>query len=240
MASTSSTRPSYDVFISYRGKNIRDGFVSHLLNAFQQKQINAFLDENHCKGEDISPALLATIEESYVSVVIFSQNYADSSWCLDELVKILGCRKTLGQLVLPVFYHVDPTDVQELTGNFGEAFTIAKHGEELKGCLDRVEQWCHALMEISNIKEWDSRNFKFESKLVAKIVNDVWEKLGCFSSSDSPIDNLVGLESPVMKAESLLSIESTDNKRVIGIWGMVGIDRTTITNEVYSRKLIQI
>ncbi|KAJ9158900.1 hypothetical protein P3X46_024443 [Hevea brasiliensis] len=196
MASTSSTRPSYDVFISYRGKDIRDGFVSHLFNAFQQKKINTFLDENLCKGEEISPALLAAIEESYVSVVIFSDNYADSSWCLNELVKILECRKTLGQIVLPVFYHVDPTDVQELTGNFGKAFTIAKHGEELKGCLDRVEQWRHALMEISIITEWDSRNFKSESKLVVKIVNDVWEKLGCFSSSDSPIDNLVGLESP--------------------------------------------
>ncbi|KAF2319817.1 hypothetical protein GH714_019350 [Hevea brasiliensis] len=48
-----------------------------------------------------------------------------------------------------------------------------------------------------------------EFKLVVKIVNDVWEKLGCFSSSDSPIDNLVGLESPALGNLKLLDLTSS-------------------------------
>ncbi|XP_057990188.1 disease resistance protein RLM3-like [Hevea brasiliensis] len=151
----------YDVFISFRGKDVRYGFLSHLSSALHQKQIHAFTDENLRKGEDISPALLKIIQESSVSIVIFSAYYADSPWCLDELVKILECKETLGQLVLPVFYQVDPTDVQELTGNFGKAFTLAKHGEQVKGRLNKVDGWKHALIEISNLSGWDSRNIKY-------------------------------------------------------------------------------
>ncbi|CAK7328825.1 unnamed protein product [Dovyalis caffra] len=42
--------------------------------------------------------------------------------CVDELVKILECKMKYGQIVLPIFYHVDPSDVDEQTGSFGNAF----------------------------------------------------------------------------------------------------------------------
>ncbi|XP_043816662.1 disease resistance protein RLM3-like [Manihot esculenta] len=161
MASTSSsTSPcKYDVFINFRGE-IRYGFLSHLSTAFHQKQIHAFTDENLHKGEEISPSLLKIIQESCVSIVIFSENYADSPWCLDELVKILECKESLGQLVLPVFYHVDPTHVQQLTGNFGKAFGKSVHGEQVEGRLHKVDAWRHALMEVSNLSGWDSQDVK--------------------------------------------------------------------------------
>jgi hypothetical protein len=36
-------------------------------------------------------------------------------------VKILDCRKNRGQIILPVFYEVDPFHVQHQLGSYAEA-----------------------------------------------------------------------------------------------------------------------
>jgi hypothetical protein len=53
------------------------------------KNILTFIDNDLRRGEEISPSLVKAIEDSMLSVIIFSQNYASSKWCLDELLKIL-------------------------------------------------------------------------------------------------------------------------------------------------------
>ena len=80
---------NYDVFLSFRGET-RNNFTSHLYEALRQKGIYAFLDDDKLeRGKAISRELLKAIEGSRCSVVILSSDYASSSWCLDELVKIL-------------------------------------------------------------------------------------------------------------------------------------------------------
>ena len=160
MASTSSTTPpqwEYDVFLSFRGKDTRYGFVSNLFEALCQEQIITFIDEDLDRGEEVSLALLQTIEKSHISIVIFSKNYAESPWCLDELVKITECRKLKGQIVLPVFYEINPTDVQELTGSYGDA--LLKHQEQFKDCI--VESWGKALKETSKMSGFVSWSLQF-------------------------------------------------------------------------------
>ncbi|KAL5541329.1 hypothetical protein UlMin_044589 [Ulmus minor] len=84
--------PKHDVFISFQGEDARNNFTSHLYSALSGKQIKAYIDEVSLeKGDTISPALLEAITE--ISIIIFSKNYASSSWCLDELVHILKCKK---------------------------------------------------------------------------------------------------------------------------------------------------
>ncbi|RVW15039.1 Disease resistance-like protein DSC1 [Vitis vinifera] len=85
-SSSSSTHQwKYDVFLSFRGEDTRKSFTDHLHTALCQKGINTFMDDQLRRGEQISPALLNAIEESRFSIIIFSDNYASSSWCLDEL-----------------------------------------------------------------------------------------------------------------------------------------------------------
>ncbi|XP_052183213.1 disease resistance protein RPV1-like isoform X1 [Diospyros lotus] len=149
----------YDVFLSFRGTDTRNGFVDHLYFALHQKGIFTFKDDLKLeRGDSISPALLKSIEESRLALVIFSENYASSKWCLEELVKILECQKTRGLTVLPIFYKVDPSDLRKQRGSVGEAFAIHERdsGEE-KG-KQKVQRWRNALMEAANISGWDSEN----------------------------------------------------------------------------------
>ncbi|KDP38827.1 hypothetical protein JCGZ_04984 [Jatropha curcas] len=145
---TPSELNNYDVFINFRGKDIRDRFLPFLFESLKEKGIHTFKDENLQKGTEITPALKQTIQESCISIVIFSKNYADSPWCLDELVVINECREKSGQRVLPVFYRVDPTDVQELRGPFARA--LARLLKDHSDSSHNLGGWCHALKTISN------------------------------------------------------------------------------------------
>ena len=157
-SSSSSThqRRSYDVFLSFRGEDTRYGFTSHLYGALHKQGIYTFVDDDLQRGEEISEELLKTIERSTISVVVFSKNYAESHWCLDELVKIMQCR-TNGQLVLPVFYKVDPSEVRNQRGNFGVALT--KYEEKFK---NKVQSWRTALKEAANLS-----GFHYDYRLVS-------------------------------------------------------------------------
>ncbi|KDO40705.1 hypothetical protein CISIN_1g0060181mg, partial [Citrus sinensis] len=115
MASSSSSinmipHPKHDVFLSFRGKDVRHNFVSHLNAALCREKIETFIDDKLNRGNEISPSLSSAIEGSKISIVIFSEGYASSRWCLNELVKILESKNKYGQIVVPVFYLVDPSD----------------------------------------------------------------------------------------------------------------------------------
>ena len=93
-SSPNATQKKYHVFISFRGEDTRKTFTSHLYHAFSLKKIIAYIDEESLKkGDEISPALLEAIEDSMISVIILSENYASSRWCLDELNHILRCKE---------------------------------------------------------------------------------------------------------------------------------------------------
>jgi len=106
-----------------------------------------FDDQRIERGQTISPELTRGIRESRISIVVLSKNYASSSWCLDELLEILKCKEDIGQIVMTVFYGVDPSDVRKQTGEFGIRFseTCARKTEEEK------QKWSQALNDVGNI-----------------------------------------------------------------------------------------
>ncbi|XP_027368583.1 TMV resistance protein N-like [Abrus precatorius] len=143
----------YDVFLSFCGEDTRHTFTGHLYNALQLKGINTFMDDDGLKGGfQISLSLVKAIEESRISLVVFSENYASSSWCLDELVKIIECMKMKNQLVWPIFYKVEPSDIRHQRNRYGEA--MAEHQKRLRNESEKVQKWRSALSEAANLKGW--------------------------------------------------------------------------------------
>ncbi|XP_029125539.1 TMV resistance protein N [Cajanus cajan] len=214
----------YEVFLSFRGEDTRMNFTSHLHEALKKKEVETFIDYELRKGDEISPALIQAIGNSLVSIVILSPNYASSKWCLEELSKILECRKKQGQMVIPVFYNIDPSHVRKQTGSYEQAF--AKHKEE-----SNYNKWKASLNEIANLAGWDSQN-RTESELLKEIVGDVLQKLT--PTYRNQLKGLVGIEDNYEEIESLLKIESTE-VITIGIWGMGGIGKTTLATTLYAR-----
>ncbi|KAH1154307.1 hypothetical protein AAZX31_18G119000 [Glycine max] len=168
MASASSfsfiPQETDDVFISFRGEDTRHTFTAHLLAAFYRLKIRTYVDYKLGRGDEISPTLIRAIEESKVSVIVLSKNYATSKWCLEELVKIMECRRTKGQIAIPVFYHVDPSDVRNQTGSYADAF--ANHEQRFKDNVQKVELWRASLREVTNLSGWDCLVNRTESQLV--------------------------------------------------------------------------
>ena len=158
---SSSTRQwNYDVFLSFRGEDTRNGFTGYLYHNLCNNGIKTFIDNDLQRGEEISEELLKAIRSSRISVIIFSQNYAFSSWCLDELVEILNCKKN-GQLVRPVFYKVDPSDVRKQKGNFEVA--LAEQENKFKNNMEKVQRWRTALNEAASLSGWP-----YEDRYVSK------------------------------------------------------------------------
>jgi len=149
-SSSSSSIQEWDVFLSFRGEDTRTTFTAHLYDAFHRKGINTFMDKEIRRGEEISPAaIFKAIEDSKISIIVLSKNYASSRYCLDELMKILECRRTRRQKVLSLFYHVDPSEVRHQTNSFGEAF--AKLEEKFRDDVMKVQRWKTALKEVADM-----------------------------------------------------------------------------------------
>lgn len=153
MPAASSCSWKFDVFLSFCGVDTRKNFIDHLYTALKQKGIITFRDDEKLeRGKYISQELLKAIERSKYAIIVLSENYASSRWCLIELAKIVECMKETRLTVLPVFYHVDPSHVRNQTGALLEAF--AKHQKDPKVNLEDVQEWKAALKEVGNISGW--------------------------------------------------------------------------------------
>ncbi|CAN1324679.1 Disease resistance protein RUN1 [Linum perenne] len=204
----------YDVFLCFRG-DTRFGFTSHLLNALSNKQIRTFIDNKLEKTESIDK-LISILQRSALSVVLYSEKFAYSIWCLEEVVTIARRMAEFGHRVLPVFYRVVPSDVTDDSRSYDK------------------KRWMDALKAVANCAGHTSQAIKIESELIEAIVEDVQKQLIDMSPSIKSA-NLVGMGSRILEVERLLDMDTLDDTRIIGLWGMSGVGKTTLAEACYKR-----
>ncbi|XP_039171576.1 disease resistance protein RPV1 isoform X3 [Eucalyptus grandis] len=222
----------YDVFLSFRGEDTRKNFVDHFHDALRRKGIVAFKDDddrNLPRGKCIKPEILGAIEKSRYVLVIFSENYASSTWCLEEVAKAMECKDIKKGLVIPIFYKVSPSDIRKLRGNFGRDFAETK--KTYTSDKGDIKRWNDALRQVADLAGRELKD-GYERQFIEEIMRELENRVGPWLSY--VVGDLVGMHSRVAEVVEYLCLDESDVCS-IGIWGMGGIGKTTVARAIFDK-----
>ncbi|GLJ43802.1 hypothetical protein SUGI_0911870 [Cryptomeria japonica] len=239
----------FDVFINHRGPDVKLTLATELYNSLKDLNIKAFLDSEEKElGISFRLAIETAIRSASVHIAIFSKKYAESPWCLAELVLMLQSKAK----IIPLFYQVEPVELRYIEkGVYAGAFL---EYEEKGRYLDKIEEWKEALQKVSY-----SAGYKFNNSDDCKDIVSAVEKEVQRTKSLHVAKYPVGLHKLVKDFErrcldefvqefdefvavpNLYRMKKAAKVKVnvVGIFGMGGVGKTTLSKELFNQKRSQ-
>ncbi|PWA44315.1 toll/interleukin-1 receptor (TIR) domain-containing protein [Artemisia annua] len=237
-ASSSANDHKFDVFLSFRGVDTRLSFTNHLHKALVNANLTTFLDDKEIDtGLFLKPELESAIRASRASIIVLSKNYATSTWCLNELVLILEQLRTSNHIVIPIFYHVEPTDVRKQQNSFKNS--MEKHEERMKAETNaenksewarKIAIWKKALTQVADLKGMNAKG-RIETEIIDETVDAIYQRLGEPLRKTMPL--LIGMDDSIKLITSWLKDGSSHTTDILTIYGMGGIGKTSLANYVH-------
>lgn len=156
----------YQVFLSHRGPDTKEKFAQPLYDRLVSRGLRVFLDKKELEvAIKIDTQIEVAIQMAYVNIVIFSPTFPKSSWCMDELSLMTQATGT----ILPVFYEVEPSDLDGVYIETLDSHHLEKRREDRK----TIEKWRDALAYVPKSDEFMLAGEELKEELMDKIVERV-------------------------------------------------------------------
>ncbi|MED6125431.1 hypothetical protein PIB30_068444 [Stylosanthes scabra] len=228
-SSSSLSEGMYDAFLSFRGKDTRYRFTDHLYDKLVEKiKLKVFRDEPDLEmGDRVDSTLMEAIRRSRMFIVVISENYVSSSWCLMELEEMLKYSNNgIKRRIFPIFYDVEPAEVRY---QISDKSKKAMEDHERRVGVEKVKAWKLALSTLCRLSgEHIVENREYETKVIGEIAEAV-------SAKHREIKQVLDIFGSHFKAvESILNLQSRNTLGMVGVYEEdAKIDATTFAFELY-------
>ncbi|KAH7431138.1 hypothetical protein KP509_08G032000 [Ceratopteris richardii] len=132
----------HDVFICHRGPDTKRNDVSVLRGMLQSDGIKCFVDYGMDLGKSVESEIDAAIQSSRVFILILSPEFATSTWCLDEIARIINIPGARGpnppRKIVAVFYDVQAEGISYDLSNMK-----SRHPAKIESWEKALEDVCH-------------------------------------------------------------------------------------------------
>lgn len=222
-------REQYQVFINHRGTDTKKNLASLIYHNLSPFGLRVFLDQEELRtGDTLCPAIQGAISSASVHIAIFSENYARSSWCLNELVWML--RSSHERKIIPIFCDVEPSHLRNIkTGPYAEAFR--NHKLNGRNSKEVVKGWKAALREAADIS---GLLFKTKESDYGKVLREIENIVIQHIKWDSieVATHPVGLDQTLQDLDD--QIQKQSDARVVVIAGISGIGKSTLAKYIFN------